>query len=175
MCTYQRWHHWNGSVGVWGIWVLGVCREVYGTTGVKSEGTLHGTILINDVCAPHNSCRRVFGPCMGVVKLGYLSWRAGLSCRTGSHMCGCWYSPMFLLNEGSFTHMYIASLVFLVTPWGSLLTMVKHSGLSRCPIELLWWWIGDRALRYSLNLSPNVLPDSPIYSSGQLVCGHLNL
>ena len=33
----------------------------------------------------------------------------------------------------------------------------------------------DGALRCSLSLSPNVLPDSPIYSSGQFMCGHLNL
>ena len=90
-------------------------------------------------------------------------------------MCGSWYFPKFLLSAGSFTWIYIASLMFLVTLCDSLSTMVKHSGLTRCPVELLWWWIGDGALRYSLSLFPKVLPDSPIYSSGQLIHGHLNL
>ena len=34
---------------------------------------------------------------------------------------------------------------------------------------------GGGALRCSLSLSPNVLQDSPMYSSGQFICGHLNL
>ena len=58
----------------------------------------------------------------------------------------------------------------LVTPCDSLSTMVKHSGLTGCPVKLLWWCIGDGALRCSLSLSPKVLPDSPIYSSGHDVC-----
>ena len=57
----------------------------------------------------------------------------------------------------------------------SLSTMVKHSGLTGCPVDWLWWCIGDGALRCSLNLSPKVLSDSPMYSSGQLMCGNLNL
>ena len=63
--------------------------------------------------------------------------------------------------------------MFLVTRCGSLLTMLKHSGLTRYSVELLCWWIGDGDLRCSLSLSPEVQPDSPIYSSGQLICGHL--
>ena len=34
---------------------------------------------------------------------------------------------------------------------------------------------GDGALRCSLSLSPNAMPVSPIYFSGQLICGHLYL
>ena len=33
--------------------------------------------------------------------------------------------------------------------------------------------MGDGALRCSLSLSPNVLPDSPVYSSRQVMCGNL--
>ena len=29
---------------------------------------------------------------------------------------------------------------------GSISTMVKYSGLTRCPVELLWWWMGDGPL-----------------------------
>ena len=50
-------------------------------------------------------------------------------------MCGSWYLPKFLLSEGSLTCMYIASLMFLVTPCDSLLTMVKQSGFTGCPVE----------------------------------------
>ena len=60
-------------------------------------------------------------------------------------------------------------------PYGSLLTMVKHSGLTGYPVELLWWWIGDGALRCSLSLSPKAQLESPMYSSGQFMCGHFNL
>ena len=34
---------------------------------------------------------------------------------------------------------------------------------------------GDGVLRCSLSLSPNGLPVSPMYSSGQLICGYLYL
>ena len=90
-------------------------------------------------------------------------------------MCGSWYFPMFLFNEGSLTLINMASLTFLVLPCDSLCMMVKQSGLTGCPVVLLCWWMGEGALRYSLTLSPNVLPDSPIYYSGQFMWGHVNL
>ena len=50
-------------------------------------------------------------------------------------------------------------------------------------IELFWiQWMsccgtvlveGEGALRFSLTLSPKVLPDCPMYVSGQFMCGHL--
>ena len=83
--------------------------------------------------------------------------------------------PKLLFSIGSFTQMYMASVMFLVTPCDSLCTMVKQSGLTGCPVELMCWWMGDGAIICSLSLSPNVLPDSPIYSSGQFVWRHLNL
>ena len=103
----------------------------------------------------------------------YLSWRTGVSCRIWSKICGSWYLPKFLLCEGSFTWMYMASLMFLVNPYVSLCTIVKQSGLNGCPVELLCWGMG--LLRYSLSLSPNVLPDSQVDSLGQFMCWHLNL
>ena len=66
-------------------------------------------------------------------------------------------------------------LMFLVTLHNSLMTMVKHWGLTGCPMEWLWLCIGDGALRCSLSMSPRDLPHSPMYCSGQLMCGHLNL
>ena len=69
----------------------------------------------------------------------------------------------------------MASLMCLVTPYDSLCTVVKQSELTGCPVELLWWRMGDGALRHSLSLSPNVLQDSPMYSLRQFICGHLNL
>ena len=90
-------------------------------------------------------------------------------------MWGNWYLPKFLLSKGSFTWLYIGSLMFLVILCGSLSTMVKHSALTLSPVMLLWWWMGDGALRCSLSLSQKVLLDSHIYSSWQFICGHLNL
>ena len=92
----------------------------------------------------------------------YLSCRVGVSCSVGSQMCGSWYFPMFLLHEGSLTLMNIASFMFLALPCGSLCMMVKQSGLTGCPVVLLYWWMGDGGLRCSFTLSPNVLQDSNI-------------
>ena len=83
--------------------------------------------------------------------------------------------PKFLFSEGSFTQIYMASLMFLVIPCDSLCTIVKKSGLTGCPVKFLCWQMGDGALGCPLSLSPNTLPDSPIYSSGQFKCGHLKL
>ena len=90
------------------------------------------------------------------------------------YMWCSWYFPRFLLRDRSLTQRYIASFMVLVTPCDSLPTMVKHSRLTRCPVVLLWWCIGDGALRCSFNLSPKDLPDSPIYSSRQTLHWHLN-
>ena len=51
-----------------------------------------------------------------VSELCCLSWSDGLSCKMWSQMCGSWYLPKFLLCEGSLTHMYIASFIFLRPP-----------------------------------------------------------
>ena len=75
----------------------------------------------------------------------YVSWSSGVSCKTWSQMCGSWYLPKFLLSKWSFTQIYIVSLMFLVTPWDSLSKMMKHSGLTGCPVEWLWQCIGDGA------------------------------
>ena len=101
----------------------------------------------------------------------YLSCRAGVSCRMLSQMCVNWYSLQFLFNEGSFTQMNMTSLMFLDVPCDSLCMIVKYSGLSGWPVELLCWWMEDGALRHSLILSQSALPDSPMYSSGQLYVG----
>ena len=53
-------------------------------------------------------------------------------------------------------------------------TIVKHSKSTGCPVAWLCWWIGDGAPRCSLCMSPNVLPDSPMCSSGKFMQRHLN-
>ena len=63
----------------------------------------------------------------------------------------------------------------LYVPSDPLSMMVKHLGLTGCPVEWLSWCIGNGTLRCPLSLSPKVLLDSLIYSSGHLMCGHLNL
>ena len=57
----------------------------------------------------------------------------------------------------------------------SLPTILKLLMLVVWPVVLLWSCIGDGAFRCSLNLSPNVLAVSPIYSSSQSNLLHLNL
>ena len=52
----------------------------------------------------------------GVDQVCYLSCSEGLSCRTSSHRWDRLYLPRFLLKEGSFTQMYMASWIVLVAP-----------------------------------------------------------
>ena len=112
---------------------------------------------------------------MGEWAVYYLSCRVGVSWSIGSHMWDRWYFTMFLLREGSLTLINMTSLMFLVLPCNSLCIMEKQSALIGCPVMLLCWWMGEGALRCSLTLSPNVLPDSPIYCSGQFMWGYVNL
>ena len=67
------------------------------------------------------------GPCR-MWKSCYLNWSNGVSCKTLSHMCGSCYFPKFLLCEGSLTLIYMASFMFLETPYDSLSIMVKTFG-----------------------------------------------
>ena len=53
---------------------------------------------------------------------------ACVSCKMLSHMCGSWYFPKFMLSDGSFTYMNMASFMFLE---GSLCFLVYD-------IEALW-------------------------------------
>ena len=105
----------------------------------------------------------------------YFRWSVGVSWSTWSHTWESWNFPRFLLRVGSLTLMYMAFLMFLTMPCDSLSTMEKQSGLTGCHVDVVWRWMGDGALRCSLYLSPKVLPDSPMYSSVQLICGHLYL
>ena len=83
--------------------------------------------------------------------------------------CGNWYFPKFLLSDGSLTLMFMASLIFLVTPYPLLWSIWSLLGV-------MWNGYGGYGdLRCSLSLSQNNLPDSSMYSPGQLMCGHLHL
>ena len=93
--------------------------------------------------------------------------------RTSSQICGRWYLPMFLLRDGSLTLIYRASLMVLIRFWSSLPTISKFSILMLWPVVLLWSNMGDGAFWCSLNLSPKVLEDSPIYSSSHSTLSHL--
>ena len=46
--------------------------------------------------------------------LSYFSFSSVMLFRTSSHTCGRWYLPIFLLRDGLFTLMYIASLISLI-------------------------------------------------------------
>ena len=123
------------------------------------------------LCSPLLLAVGCWYPAGGVV---YLSWSVGVSCRIWSHTCNSWYLPKFLFKEESFPLINMASLMFHSLPCASIWTILKQSGLIGCLVELLCWQMVDGALRCSLSLSTNALPVCPMYSSGQLICGHLN-
>ena len=87
--------------------------------------------------------------------------------RTSSHACGRWYLPTFLFRDGSLTLMYMASLIALIWFKSSLPTILKLLMETLWPLMLPWSYMGQGGFRWSLNLSPNVLEDSPMYSSSQ--------
>ena len=103
----------------------------------------------------------------------YLSWSSGDLTNTSSQICGIWYLPIFLFRDGSLTLIRIASLMVLAMLWSSLPTMLKLSRDTSWPVMLKWSCMGDGSLICSLNLSANVLPESPIYSTLQSTLPHL--
>ena len=90
-------------------------------------------------------------------------------------MCGSWNLPMLLLRDGSFTLINIASLMFPAILLSSLPTILKLSRDTSWPVVFWWCMMGDGAVICSLNLSPKVLPDSPMYFSSQSTLLHLYL
>ena len=86
-------------------------------------------------------------------------------------MCSSWYLPRFLLRVGSCMQMNMASLMVLEWLLTSLCTMLNWSGSMGCPVVVLWWCMGEGALKCSLTLSPKDLPDSPMYVLGQFMLG----
>ena len=55
----------------------------------------------------------------------YLRCSEGVSFSTWSQNCGVCNFPKFLFSDGSLTLMYMASLMFLVSPCAFLSIMVK--------------------------------------------------
>ena len=140
--------------------------------GVKREVTPHGnTYQRNCTCHPTIIVGGLFSPCGGgkaaLFELGSL-------CVLQNLVPYVW-ELIFPQVPIKWREIYTDVHSLLDVPCDSQSTMVKHSGLTRCPVELLWWWMGDRALRCSLSLSQKVLLDSVIYSSRQFICGQLNL
>ena len=83
----------------------------------------------------------------------------GVLNRTPSHMWQGSYLPMFILRVGLFTIIKMNSFITLAKSSPSLPTMWKLSSVVVWPC--------------SLNLSSNVLADSPMYSSMQSSLLHL--
>ena len=105
----------------------------------------------------------------------YFNFSSLLLIRTSSHIWGRWYLPMFLFRDGLLTLINIDSIISLERFCSSLPTMLKFSSEVVWTVVLLWAWIGEGAFRCSLNLSPNVLDVSPMYSSSHSNWPHLNL
>ena len=100
MCTYKRWQYWNG--GVWGG-IMDMERWL------QRHPHMGPYLPIEVAYDPHLLCGKfMWGQFMcgrWVVKLCYMSWSDGMSCKTLSQMCGSWYFPKFLWSEGSLTHI----------------------------------------------------------------------
>ena len=105
----------------------------------------------------------------------YFKFSSGMLSRTSSQICGRWYLPILLFRDGLLTLIYKASLMVLMRFWSSLPNMEKLSKVTGWPEVLRWSFIGEGALRCSLNLSSKFLADSPIYSSSQSTLSHLYL
>ena len=105
----------------------------------------------------------------------YFNFSSVLLTRTSSHIWGRWYLPMFLFRDGLLTLMNIDSLISLERFCSSLPTTVKLLIVVEWPEMLLWSNMGEGAFRCSLNLSPNVLAVSPIYSWSHSNLSHLYL
>ena len=109
------------------------------------------------------------------VNFFYFSLRSVPLHRTSSHIWGRWYLPMFLFRDGLFTLMYRASFMVHMRFWSSLPTMLKLSMVTLWPEMLEWSYIVEGAFWCSLNLSANVLADSPIDFSSHSTLSHLYL
>ena len=105
-------------------------------------------------------------------------WIASCWLLISSSVLGCWivYCPRCVggctfqcsyLSVGLFTLMYIDSLIVLAKLLSSLPIILKFSIDVSWPLMLWCWNIGEGAFKCSLYLSPNVLPDSAMYSSPQ--------
>ena len=83
--------------------------------------------------------------------------------RVLSHICGRLYFPIFLLRVGFFTLMKMDS-----DGSGKIVPLPVHN--LKSSTDVLWsvvdrWsYMGKGAFRCSMNLSPKVLADSPVYS-----------
>ena len=83
-------------------------------------------------------------------------------------MCGSWYFPRFLFRGVLYTDEHS-----LLDGPGMAVDFLMHNvelvGVHGVSCGGVW---GEGALKCSLTLSPNVLPDSPMYALGQLLWRH---
>ena len=97
--------------------------------------------------------------------LFYFIFSSELLNRTSCHICGRWFLPTFLFRNGLLTLMYIDSFMNLMRFFSSLPNILNLSSVVLWPVMLKWSNSGEGVFRCYLNLSPNVLEDSPMYSS----------
>ena len=90
----------RGVEGVWDVRVLEVCGGYYGNKDKRKgtptwDNTYQMKLHVTHTFVAGDSLAHVGR----LVKLSYLSWSAGVSCKTWSHMCWSWYFTKFLLSE----------------------------------------------------------------------------
>ena len=127
---------------------------LYSVTGIDDSMPSHDQDVISHIMG-------------GCLITSYFIFSSGRLNRMLSQMCGRLYFPIFLLSVGLFTLMYIDSLIVQATVLSSLPSILKLSIDVSWPLIFWCWNIGDGAFKCSLYLSPNDLPDAPMYSSPQ--------
>ena len=106
----------------------------------------------------------------------YLFFNYGMECNTLSvpkGVAGCTFQYS-CSGVGLFTLVYMDSLIALAILCSSLPVILKFSTDVLCSVLLWYSKIGDSAFKCYLYLSPNVLDDSPMYSSPKSILSHLN-
>ena len=110
-----------------------------------------------------------------VDRVFYSSSCSGVLTRTSFHVCGRWYLSMFLFRDGSLTLIKMTTSIDLIRFCPSLPTMLKFLTVVLWPVMYWWSYIGEGTFSSSLNLSPNVLPDSPNLSTSQSTSLHISV
>ena len=114
-------------------------------------------------------CPLMLGGCPawvgGMTGVGDFIVNRELTCPVALHpKCGAVGTCPDICLMGSLTLMYMASLMVLVMPFGSLPNMEKLSSLMMCTVVWEWLKMEKEALICTLYLLPKFLPVLPMYS-----------
>ena len=153
--------------------VLGTSQETENVSFSWQSFTVYARWLnqvYKNVPLYNTSCSRWHFCCYVHLKLWLaLEFSSWVVKRSLSHMCGRLSFPMFLLRVGLFILMQMDSFMVLA----SLPTMFKSSTAVMWHVLFWWSYMVDGFFKCSLNLSPKVLANSPMYSASYSTLLHL--